>query len=89
VALMEALALGLPVAATAVGGVPQAVTDGVEGLLVDPGDEAALTAAIVTLAKDPGRRAEMGAAASVRAEAFSSARATRELEDRYARLSGR
>ena len=42
VALMEALALGLPVAATAVGGIPEAVTDGVEGLLVPPSQPEAL-----------------------------------------------
>ncbi len=48
VALMEALALGLPVAATAVGGIPEAVTDGVEGLLVPPTRPEALADAIAT-----------------------------------------
>ncbi len=89
VALMEAFALGLPVVATAVGGIPQAVTDGVEGVLVPPGDEEALAAALVHVASDTGRRATMGAAAAERAGAFSAARATQELESRYERLTRR
>ncbi len=84
VALMEAFALGLPVVATAVGGIPQAVTPGVEGLLVPSGDEEALAAALLELATDTDKRLAMGQAAAQRASAFSAARATRELESRYA-----
>ncbi len=38
VVLMEATSVGLPIVATAVGGVPQVVTDGVDGIIVPPGD---------------------------------------------------
>ncbi len=89
VALMEALALGLPVVATAVGGIPQAVTDGVEGLLVPSGDEEALAAALLGLAADADQRQAMGRAAAERAPAFAATRATRELESRYERLARR
>ena len=60
VALMEALALGLPVAATAVGGIPEAVTDGVEGLLVPPSQPEALADAIATITGDGELRARDG-----------------------------
>ena len=53
VALMEALALGLPVVATGVGGVTEVVTDGREGLLVDPGRPDDLAAALVDVLTDP------------------------------------
>jgi len=58
--VMEAMAAGLPVVATAVGGVPELVQDGASGLLVPPGDEAALGSALRALATDPDRRAAMG-----------------------------
>jgi glycosyltransferase involved in cell wall biosynthesis len=61
-ALMESIGAGKPVVATRVGGVPEIVRDGVEGLLVPPGDPAALAAALVDLLRDPARRERMGAA---------------------------
>jgi glycosyltransferase involved in cell wall biosynthesis len=83
VSLMEALVLGLPVVATAVGGIPEAVTDGVEGLLVPPDDPSALAAAWLALAADPDRRARMAAAARTRGERFGIEPAARRLEQLY------
>src|SRR5262249_15130058 len=56
VALMEAMALGLPVISTRVSGIPELVTDGVSGLLVTPGDAGALADAIERLLTDPALR---------------------------------
>src|SRR5262249_58575844 len=60
--VVEALSQGLPVVATRAAGIPELVTDGVEGRLVPPGDAAALAAAIEELARDPGARRRMGVA---------------------------
>ena len=57
----EALAHGRPVVATAVGGLVDAVEDGVTGVLVPPGDVAALRAALERLLADPALRARLGA----------------------------
>ena len=62
VAVMEALAVGLPIVATAVGGIPEAVREGVEGLLVPARRPDLLADAIETLVRDPVRRVEMGKA---------------------------
>ncbi len=65
--VVEALAAGAPVVATAVGGVPEVVRDGENGVLVPPGDAAALAAAVERLRSDPALRERLaaGAAASV------------------------
>ena len=62
-AVVEALALGVPVVATRVGGVPEVVADGVNGLLVPPGDVAALAEAIGRIAGDHALRDRLAAAA--------------------------
>jgi len=59
--VLEAMALGLPVVATAVGGVSEAVEDGASGRLVPAGDERALGAALAQLLADAGLRRSMGA----------------------------
>jgi len=87
VALMEALALGLPVAATAVGGVPDAITDGREGFLVEPGKPAELADALLRLAKDEPLRAQLGEASYERGSDFDIGRAVRQIESVYAALA--
>jgi glycosyltransferase involved in cell wall biosynthesis len=60
--VLEAMAAGVPVVATRVGGVPEAVVDGETGLLVSPGDAAALADRLARLLADPDAAARMGAA---------------------------
>jgi glycosyltransferase involved in cell wall biosynthesis len=60
-ACLEALACGCPVIASAVGGIPEIVRDGRNGLLIAPGDMTGMCEAIEALARDPIKRASMGA----------------------------
>ena len=62
VAAVESQAMEIPVVATTVGGVPEAVDNGVTGLLVPPNDTVKVADAIESLLEDPVKRAEMGAA---------------------------
>jgi glycosyltransferase involved in cell wall biosynthesis len=80
VAVLEAMSCAVPLVATRIGGIPDAVTDGREGLLVPYGDGCALVAALRRMIDDAGGRAQMGAAGRVRVERdFSVAR----MGDRY------
>jgi glycosyltransferase involved in cell wall biosynthesis len=67
-AILEAMALARPVVATRAGGIPEAVEDGVTGLLVAPHDESGLAAAIVKLMRDRALRDRFGAAGRARVE---------------------
>ena len=82
VVLMEAMATGLPVVATAVGGVSELVDHRESGLLVPPGDKQALAQALTGLLDDPALRADMGRAgrAKVTAE-FDSQREAAKLAE--------
>lgn len=70
--LIEAMALGVPVAAMATGGCADIVEDGQTGLLVPPGDGAALTGALARLLEGPALRQRLGTAAQARADACYS-----------------
>jgi len=83
VAVMEAMAAGLPVVATSVGGLPDAVTMGVDGILTPPADPNALAEAVLRLAKDPEERRRMSRAASKAAERYDLNRTQRTLERHY------
>lgn len=83
VVLMEAFALGLPMVATTVGGIPEATDDGRAASLVPPGDEAELARALTELITDPTRRSELAAAALDRAAFFDVHRSVARLEDVY------
>jgi glycosyltransferase involved in cell wall biosynthesis len=83
VSLLEAMASGVPPVATAVGGVPEVVTDGRDGLLVPAGQPAALATAIGRLLDDVDLRSRLGAAARERARDFDIARAVRFMEQWY------
>lgn len=86
-ALLEAMAWGLPVIATPVGGVPEMLIQEVNGLLVAPGDIDALTAAITRLMGDPSLRSRLAAAArETIATRFSLNAAVERLLDIYRRF---
>lgn len=86
IALLEAMAAGLPVVATRVGGVPSVVTDGTEGRLVSAGDPAALAAAVAEL-RDPELRNRLAAAAAERVRAFGIDRAVQRQQELYEGLA--
>lgn len=85
-ALLEAMAFGLPLVTTPVGGIPDVVTDGVEGLMIHPGDIAHLQAAMASLVDDEPLRLTLGQRARRRAEGLDVSRYSMELGRIYRQL---
>src|SRR5215217_2220789 len=80
-ALVEAMAAGRPVVASAVGGIPELVRDGVDGLLIPPGQPAALATAVRAVLADPQLAARLGGHGRARVAEHDWARlAARVLE---------
>jgi glycosyltransferase involved in cell wall biosynthesis len=88
--LMEAMAAGRPVVVTNVGGNPELVRDGVDGLLFPRGDATAGARALLRVLDEPGRATRLGASARTRALAeFSLDRTVARYHALYRRLAGR
>lgn len=87
--LTEAMAAGLPVVASDVGGIPTVVRDGVTGLLVPPLDPPALAAALDRVVGDAALRARLAAGARARADEYAWPRLAGRVAGVYARLRAR
>jgi glycosyltransferase involved in cell wall biosynthesis len=85
-ALVEAMAMGLPVVSTNVGGVREVVRDGVNGILVEPNAPGAMAEAIEELIKDKERREQMGKKGIEIAKGFDIQITTRKYNELYYRL---
>ncbi|HET9475103.1 MAG TPA: glycosyltransferase family 4 protein [Steroidobacteraceae bacterium] len=86
-ALLEAMSAGLPAIVTPVGGIPDAVTQGAEGLYVEPGRVEELTAAMARMLVDEPERLAMGRRAHLRARQFDVHVYARRLADLYQRIA--
>ena len=89
IALVEALAAGVPIVATRVGGIPELVIHGQYGLLVPPSEPGALASAMAWLARDPEVRTRLAAAGPVRAADFGIQPAADRLVSHYLVLGPR
>ena len=84
VSILEAMSWGLPIVSTDVGAIAEAVRDGVDGVIIKPGDTDALQAAIIRLVESPALRERMGQAARQRVEEhFSQQAVLPKLEQLY------
>ena len=88
IALMEALALGLPIVATTVGGVPELLRDDVDAVLVPPKRPELLADALLSLLADEPRRERLSSEASARGPELGAERAVRHIEAVYDELVG-
>lgn len=85
--VLEAMAMGIPVVASRVGGIPEVVVDGETGLLVEANDPTSLAAAALTLLADPERRRRMGRAGRQRVtERFGLETMSAHIADEYESL---
>jgi glycosyltransferase involved in cell wall biosynthesis len=87
--LAEATHLGTPVVATRVGGIPEIIEDGKNGVLVEPSSSLALSQAIASLLNDPGRRHEITQARRESVERFRFEDMVRSYESVYRRIAAR
>lgn len=88
-ALLEAMAYGMAIVATRVGGIPEVVDDGVEGLLISDGQPQALADALCGLASDAELRKRLGLAARRRVERLDAVEVADRLSSLYATLGNR
>jgi glycosyltransferase involved in cell wall biosynthesis len=82
-AVLEAMAMGLPIVATSVGGIPEVLADGISGVLVPPGDPAVLAAAVLRILDDVDLATSLGEQARTAAAASSIAITARRYVDVY------
>ena len=88
--LLDAMACARPIVATRTGGIPEVITDGLNGLLVEPRQEQELADAIIALLKNPGRRRRLGDAGfAVVSERFTLERMVAGTAAVYSRVAGR
>jgi len=84
--LVEAMALGKPIVASDIGGIPNLVVNGENGYLVPVGDVETLAVKIITLLDDPGKREKMGNAGQRYADKYSLEEMMKKIERLYREL---
>jgi glycosyltransferase involved in cell wall biosynthesis len=88
-ALLEAMACGLAVVATRVGAAPEMIRDGIDGLLVEPGDRLGLGVALSRVVQDPGLRKQLGhATASTVRDRYTIQSVVAAIESTYLEIAG-
>jgi glycosyltransferase involved in cell wall biosynthesis len=87
--VLEAMAAGRPVITTSIGGIVDLIVDGQSGLLVPPGNDRELAAAMGRVLADGGLRTQLGAGALERVRAFTASAVAERLEAVYARVAPR
>ncbi len=85
ISLLEAMATGIPCVTTRVGGIPEVISEGCEGRMVDPASPRALAEALSQMLGDTTRRLASGRAAARRAQDFDLATATTRTQEIYER----
>jgi glycosyltransferase involved in cell wall biosynthesis len=84
--LVEGMAAGLPIVASQVGGIPDLVRNGKNGLLVPPADATSLAKAVCALLKDKEKRKRMGEAGTKICQQYSTEAMVEQIEDLYREL---
>jgi glycosyltransferase involved in cell wall biosynthesis len=83
ISIMEAMMLGVPVVASSVGGIPEIIDDGVNGLLVPPNDAGSLAQRIAWLWENPQEKKKIIENARIKATRFTLDRSLSEIERIY------
>ncbi len=84
-ALLQAMAVGLPIVASKVGGIPEAISDGIDGVLVNPGSPHELANEIINLLEDRKKALQLGRNAKASAERYRVSKVIRKYIDLFER----